>query len=349
MPEIRQDVTTKEWVIIASERAKRPDDFKKKCDRTEQKPFVDTCPFCPGNESMTVGEVYRQTLPERTHGASWGVRVVPNLYPALTPNGSLYRTVEGSLFHRLDGVGQHEVVIETPLHNHFIFDMEDSEVLSIIDAYRARFAELRQDKRFKLILIFKNHGKAAGTSLEHPHSQIIATPVVPASIRNKYEMATSYFDDTERCVYCDVVHEEIHLKRRIVLITDSFVVFHPFASRSPFETWIAPIRHRSSFGNISDAEAVDLAHVLRVVFKKLYVGLGDPDFNYLIHSAPLADEDKHYYLWHVQILPKLTTPAGFELGSGMSINSAFPEETAEYMRRIDVEGSTEWSGSTTIE
>ena len=336
MPEIRQDVTTREWVIIASERAKRPDDFKKSFDRTEQKSLVTHCPFCPGNEGLTPKELHRQSVAVRVNGADWGLRVVPNLFAALIPEGSLSRIVEGSLFHRLDGVGQHEVVIETPFHNRFLFDMEDAEVYSIIDAYRHRFAQLKADGRFKLILIFKNHGKTAGTSLEHPHSQIIATPVVPAYIRNKYEIATAYFDDTERCVYCDVVHEEMKLETRLILRTDFFVAFHPFASRSPFETWIAPLKHRSSFGRITDEEAADFAHVLRIVLKKLYVGLGNPDFNYVIHTAPLTDEDKHYYLWHMQILPKLTTPAGFELGSGMSINIALPEETAEFMRGIEV-------------
>lgn len=336
MPEIRQDVTTKEWVIFAKERAKRPEDFRKDLDREAQKPFVDSCPFCRGNEGMTISELYRQPLPHDLDGAEWGLRVVPNLFPALVSEGSLSRTVEGKMFHRLDGVGQHEVVVETPIHNRFLFDMDDQEVLAVVDAYRARFARLRQEERFKVIIIFKNHGKAAGTSIEHPHSQIIATPVVPTHIRSKYEIATAYFDDTERCIYCDVVREEIKLQTRIVMLTESFAVFHPFASQAPFETWIAPLKHKSSFGRITDEEAADFAAVLRIVLRKMYIGLGNPDFNYVIHTAPLTDEDKDYYLWHLQIMPRLTMPAGFELGSGMSINTALPEETAEFMRSVHV-------------
>jgi UDPglucose--hexose-1-phosphate uridylyltransferase len=158
---------------------------------------------------------------------------------------------------------------------------------------------------------------------------------MPANVRSKYEIATAYFDDTERCIYCDLVHEEMMLQKRIVLVTESFVVFHPFASRVPFETWIAPLAHRSSFGRITDKEAAEFARVLRIVLRKIYVGLGNPDINYVIHTAPLTDEDKHYFLWHMQIYPRLTTPAGFELGSGMSINNALPEETALFMRQIE--------------
>lgn len=336
MPELRQDMTTKEWVVFAKERARRPEDFKRAAQQDLLLPHADSCPFCPGNEAMTISEVYRQPSTHELHNADWGVRVVPNLFPALINRGGLARISEGTLFHRLDGVGQHEVVIETPRHNRFVHDMTHDEVVAIIDAYRARFRVLRKDSRFKVILIFKNHGRAAGTSLEHPHSQIIATPVVPAYIRTKYEIATSYFDDTERCIYCDVVHEEIRLQRRVVLLTDAFVAFHPFASRAPFETWIAPLKHRSSFGQITDTEAADFAHVLFVVLKKMRKSLGNPDFNYVIHTAPLADEDKSYYLWHMQIMPRLLTPAGFELGSGMSINTALPEETAEFMRNAHV-------------
>ena len=336
MPEIRQDITTKEWVIIATERSKRPHDFKKKVERDGEQRLDPACPFCPGNEAMTAVDLYRRPHVLNVNGLVWGVRVVPNKFPALIPQGSLNRQVEGVSFHRLDGVGQHEVVIETPHHNRFMFDMDDVEVCSIIHTYRERYNQLKQDKRFKVILIFKNHGKAAGTSLEHPHSQIIAAPVVPAHIRNKYEIATAYFDDNERCIYCDVVQDEINVGARVILRTDLFVAFHPFASQAPFETWIAPLRHRSSFGAISDDEIEDFSSVLRVVLKKLHIGLGNPDFNYVIHTAPLTDENKRYYLWHMQILPRLTTPAGFELGTGMSINTTLPEETAAFMRTVDI-------------
>lgn len=336
MPEIRQDVTTKEWVIIATERVKRPEQFTRTLVAEPPPPWEGNCPFCPGNETMTLPDLYSLSPVSLARGAEWQVRVVPNMFPALVSEGSLSRIVEGQLFHSFDGVGRHEVVIESPLHNRFLCDMDDIEISAIIDTYRQRYRALKKDGRFKLILIFKNHGRNAGTSLGHPHSQIIATPVVPAHVRNRYEVATSYFDDTERCIYCDVVQEEIRLRRRVIHHTDHFVAFHPFASQGPFETWIAPLRHCSSFGAITDDEVADFAHVIRLVLKQMNAGLGNPDFNFIIHSAPLADEDKHYYLWHMQIIPRITTAAGFELGSGMSINTALPEETAEFMRDLKV-------------
>lgn len=336
MPEIRQDVTTKEWVIFATERAKRPEQFTRNGIAKLPPSWTSNCPFCPGNEEMTLSDLHTKTLSKDMSLAAWQVRVVPNMFPALASDGSLSRVTEGSLFHHLDGVGQHEVVIETPVHNRFLFDMDDAEIGAVVSAYRQRYRELKKDGRFKLILIFKNHGRSAGTSLEHPHSQIIATPVVPAHVRNRYEVATSYFDDMERCIYCDVVAEEIRLQKRLLHQTEHFVAFHPFASRVPFETWIAPLRHCSSFSTITDDEVDDLARTVRVVMKQMHAGLGSPDFNYIIQSAPLADEDKHYYLWHMQIIPRLTTTAGFELGSGMSINTALPEETAEFMRNVQI-------------
>jgi UDPglucose--hexose-1-phosphate uridylyltransferase len=183
-------------------------------------------------------------------------------------------------------------------------------------------------------LIFRNHGETAGTSLQHPHSQLIATPIVPKEIRRKYEVATTYYDDTGRCIYCDLVEEEVKTKDRIVLETGRFVVFHPFASKSPFETWIAPKKHLPTFGKVPEEDLRELARVLKATLASLHNALNDPDYNYVIHSAPVEDEHKSYYLWHVQIIPRLTMMAGFELGSGMSINTALPETTAKFIREV---------------
>jgi UDPglucose--hexose-1-phosphate uridylyltransferase len=258
--------------------------------------------------------------------------VVPNKFAALTPEGDPRRRDDGPLFREMDGVGHHEVIIETPVHNRFIPLMEDPEIERVVQAYRERYLALRQDKRVKLILIFKNHGEAAGTSLEHPHSQLVAAPVVPASLRRKHDEAIRYYDATGRCLYCDVVEAERGAGERVILETGDFLVFHPFASGSPFETWIAPKRHCPSFGQITLEECRALAVVLKTTLARLAKALNDPDYNFVIHTAPVGDEDEEYYLWHIQILPRLTTAAGFEIGSGMRINIAKPEETARFLR-----------------
>jgi len=187
-----------------------------------------------------------------------------------------------------------------------------------------------------LITIFKNHGEAAGTSLIHPHSQLVATPIVSAELRHQFEVATAYHDDSGRCLYQDIIDHELRVGERIVMETEEFVVFHPFASRMPFETWIMPKKRQASFGNVPTKDLAYLAQVLRVTLLKLYLSLKDPDFNYTIHTSPVGDESKDYYLWHIRIVPRLTSIAGFEIGSGMYINTAFPEETADFIRNSKV-------------
>jgi UDPglucose--hexose-1-phosphate uridylyltransferase len=333
MPELRQDPTTREWVIIATERAKRPHDFQKDVSSSPLPEHDRACPFCPGNEHLTPNEDFAI----REEGAPvdpWRVRVVPNKFAALAPEERMERQQLG-VFRQMSGYGKHEVIIETPRHDQPIALMESRQVEDIIRTYRARYRALREDNNLELVLIFKNHGLAAGTSLEHPHSQLVATPVVPTTIRVRYDTATRYYDDTGQCIYCVVREEEMRRGERVVLETDGFVAFHPYASSVPFETWILPRRHDSCFGHIEDEAIVDLAYGLQTVLRKMYVGLGNPDFNYIIHTAPIEDEDKHYYIWHVQILPRLTLQAGFELGSGMHINVALPEETATFMRALE--------------
>ncbi len=326
---IRQDPTTKEWVIIATERGRRPHDFERTGRAPTGKAREASCPFCPGNEALTPPELLRCESPE---GTGWAVRVTSNKFAALRQEGGLRRRDCGPLFREMDGVGSHEVIVETPLHNRVIPLMGDAEVEQILRVYQARYQVLRDDPRMKYIIIFKNHGVAAGTSLEHPHSQVIATPVAPMLLRRKYEIAISHYDDTGRCLYCDLVEAEVQGKARLILETDHFVVFHPFASRVPFETWIAPKRHQPSFGQVCPEDLAEMARVLRKTLHGLYSALGNPDFNYIIQSAPAEDENKAYYLWHLQILPRVATIAGFELGSGIYITTMVPEESAAYMR-----------------
>lgn len=330
VPELRQDPTTKEWVIIAKERSKRPHDFIKTETMIEKPPYREDCPFCPGNEYLSPHETLAYRSGGPADGQGWWVRVVPNKFPALSPEGSVQRQETG-FFRRMDGVGIHEVVIESPVHNQILPLMEDMQVEEILLAYRERYLAVREDQRIKLIIIFKNHGQAAGTSLDHTHSQLVGTSVVPSKIRKKLEEAARYYDDHGRCVFCDSIQEELTVRERIVMDTESFVVLQPFASRSPFETWIVPKKHQASFGLISIEDSKDFAKVLKKTLLKLYSKLHNPDYNYVIHTAPIKDEQEDYYHWHLQITPRLTNPAGFELGSGIYINVSLPEETAQFL------------------
>ena len=331
MSVIRQDPTTKEWVILAAERMRRPHEYVRETQASPQAKESGSCPFCPGRESSTPQEVFR--IPG-AGGTDWAVRVTSNKYPALSSAGCLERREAGPLFREMDGVGVHEVIVETPLHDRSLPLMADREVADVLMAYRTRYRSLREETRLKYIIIFKNHGEAAGTSLAHPHSQLVATPVPPMLLRRKYDVAVAHYDDTGRCLYCDIAEEERRAQHRVVFETDRFLVFHPYASRAPFETWITPKRHQASFGRVSNEDLQALAPVLRNTLRGLYETLGDPNFNYIIHSAPTEDDYKDYYLWHIQILPRLTTIAGFELGSGIYITTMMPEESAATMREF---------------
>ncbi len=334
MPELRQDPATKQWVIIATERARRPHDFSQPHPPVLLPEYKADCPFCPGNENMTPPETMAYREDGCPNGPGWRIRVFPNKFPALVPEGSLIRQEEEGFFRKMDGVGWHEVIVENPKHNLCLPLMTDEQVEEIIRAYHERYLALREDSRCKLILIFKNHGLKAGTSLEHPHSQILAMPIVPLTIRYRFEKAATHFDDQGTCVYCDILREGLRVRTRLIMESECFAAFHPFASRAPFETWIIPKAHHASFGAISPPEIKEFAQVLRKILGKLYRGLNNPDYNYIIHTAPIKDEQEDYFHWHLQIIPRLVTPAGFELGTGMFINTALPEETAAFIREV---------------
>jgi UDPglucose--hexose-1-phosphate uridylyltransferase len=331
MPEIRQNPATKEWVIVAVERAKRPEDFIKPKPAHETVPFAETCPFCPGHEEMTPPEI----VSNRDDTGAWSVRVVPNRFPALVPEGDSVREENLDFFRRMPGLGQHEVIIETPLHDASYGRVTDEKAFEIVSMYQKRYRCLREDKRFKLITIFRNYGREAGTSLEHPHSQIVATPVVPLHMRHRLEEATRFYDDNGTCLFCRIIDMEKKEKARVVMERDGFLVVEPFASRSPFETWILPLEHRSSFGETTMAELTGFARVLNRVLAKFITGLHDPAFNMVVQTAPTNEEDEDYYHWHVKIFPRMTTPAGFELGTGVYINTVLPESAAQYLRKIE--------------
>ena len=331
MPEFRQNMATKEWVVIATERAKRPEDFLKgKEARPELPAYSPTCPFCPGNEGKTPPSVL--TMEE---DGTWKLRVVPNKFAALQPQFSTKRERVGR-FLKADGFGIAEVIIETPAHNATIATMDGHDVQRVVEAYKSRQVAISQDPRINMVTVFRNHGPKAGTSLEHPHSQIIATPIIPPHVRSPMTQATLAFDTYGSCVFCDMIGEELRQSERVIIETEHFVALCPFASRSPFETRILPKRHNSSFTTISDVEIEDLARVLKTLLRKIYVGLDNPDYNYIIRSAPTTDEDVRFYHWYILIVLKLTTPAGFEIGSVIYINTTYPEQCAAFLRDVSI-------------
>jgi len=331
MPELRQNIITRDWVIIAKERAQRPEDFVREKKRVAPTPNYDAgCPFCPGNEHLTIKELYRLT-----DHTGWKTRVVLNKFPALSLEGDRVRRIDG--IHRsMTGVGSHEVIIENPRHDLSPALYTHQEMSDVIDTYRRRYADLRKDRRIEAVIIFKNHGPDAGTSLLHPHSQVAAMPIVPTQIRSRIEEGIRHFDEMGECVYCRTLRQELRDRQRIVFETEHFVAFVPYAALSPFHLWIYPRRHSSSFDDIYDSEIDDLAENMTTVFAKLYHGLNNPDYNYSIRSIPAHDGSREYFHWYVAIIPRITKAAGFEIGSGMYINQTVPEESAAYLRKVEI-------------
>lgn len=334
MPELRQNPFTKEWVVIATERAKRPNELVSKRELKQVPRYVPTCPFCPGNEKLTPPEIMR--FPLGAADGEWNVRLVPNKFAALSRDVEPVRDIQRS-HHSINGFGVHDVIVETSDHSLLTALMSEDRVADILRCYKLRYDQLSQDPRIAHITIFKNHGLDAGTSLEHPHSQLIAAPVISSQVRSRMLEALRHYDDFGECMFCQALHEELEEGVRVVIASQHFVAVEPYASASPFATHIYPRRHMASFGFITEEELRDLAHVLRTLLAKLYVGLRNPDFNYTIRTAPDECAGVKYYHWYLSVIPRLTRVAGFELGSGTFINVVLPEEAAEFLRNVKVE------------
>ena len=332
MPELRKDPVVGRWVIISTERGKRPSDFV--IESEERRGGF--CPFCVGNESKTPPEVlaYRQNGTDPNQ-PGWNVRIVPNKYPALQIEGNLDSHGDG-VYDFMNGVGAHEVVIETPDHDKDLVDLDVSHLEDIWWAIRERILDLRQDVRFKYILVFKNHGASAGASLEHSHSQLIATPIVPVQVMEELDGYHQYFAYKERCIFCDIIRQERETGKRIVLENDRFISIEPFAPRFPFETWILPKNHQAGFENTQKEDYLSLAEIAKETLLRIRRALSDPPYNFMIHTTPLNNDEQLDFHWHMEIIPKLTKIAGFEWGSGFYINPTLPEDAARFLREIQV-------------
>lgn len=332
MPELRRDPVIGRWVIIATERAKRPSDYNVDPEPERGK----LCPFCPGEESKTPSEVLAYAPPGRKKNEpGWWLRVVPNKFPALKVEGSRNRHGDG-MYDLMDGIGAHEVLIESPDHTKEVSELPLQAVEDIFWAFRDRIIDLRQDARFEYILVFKNKGAAAGASLAHPHSQLIATPMVPVRVEQEMSGALDYYEYKERCVYCDMILQELAQNKRIIAQNDFFIAFEPYAPRFPFETWLLPKHHESHFEDISKHDVTSLSSIMKEVLGKLKVALDDPAFNFSIHNSPLKSQPLPHYHWHIEIIPKLYKVAGFEWGTGFYINPTPPEEAAQFLNHTQL-------------
>lgn len=333
MSELRLSVATGEWVIFAPERARRPEDFQSdKPDRTHSRAtWKGNCPFCPGNEERTPGE----TLSFGDEQSGWLVRSFPNRFPAVFPGPT--PKMQGPEFQRsLQGVGHHEVVAESPRHNQTLGLMTRAEVALVLRAWRRRYRFLWLQPETEHVVIFKNHGHSAGCSLEHPHSQIVALPVIPQQILQRHEVASRYYSQHGRCVFCAQLEMELEQGQRILAQTPKFVAFIPYAAFSPFSVWIIPRKHCCSFAQSSDAELDELALLLRQILGRLYHVLGDPDYNLVVRSSHPEMQGSRVFHWYLTIVPRLSRAAGFELGTGMFINSSTPEVDAEFLMAAPV-------------
>lgn len=324
------NLITREWVVVQCERAKKPEEFRQFREKRYLPEYLESCPFCPGNEEKTPGEIMRLSSDD-----SWKVRVIPNKYAALMEEGELLRTNEGHR-HLVTGVGRHEVIVESPIHSMSPALLEVEQLRDVLDVYKARFVEAFSDQRVEHVIIFKNHGPSSGTSILHPHSQLIGIPITPIGIRNRMDEAMRYFDNTGECLMCAILKEDLKDGERVIHETDKFAAFIPYAALSPFHTWIVPKWHTASFADCEGEVMTDLARILKTTLLKIYDGLNDPDYNYMIFSRGPFRYRSEYVHWYISIVPRIIATAGFELGSGIYINHAIPEEAARFLRSVKV-------------
>jgi len=340
--ELRWDPLKMSWVIITTERGRRPRDFI--LDR--KKVVTYACPFCYGQEPKTPAEIYALRPPgSPPNGPGWKVRVIPNKYPALRIEGELNKKGAG-LYDTMNGVGAHEVVIETPDHDREMADLTPLEIVEVLKAYRIRLLDLRKDTRFRYIMLFKNYGIEAGAPIPHSHSQLIAVPVLPPLATTEFSACRDYYDRKERCLMCDLLLQETEEKARIVRDDGNFVVFAPYASRHPFELRIAPRKHGHDFALLSDKELESFAEALKDALMRLRRVLRDPPYNFALHNSPPMhlrpgkpsqwSSLPYDFHWHLELIPRLTKTSGFEWGGGLYMNTVPPEDAARFLREADL-------------
>lgn len=325
--ELRQDIITGDWVVIATGRAKRPEDFVGS-RQEELNEDVSKCLFCDPEETGQEKDVlmYVDSLDK------WTLRVFPNKYPAIE-RGKKIRLLDEGPYHATTGVGYHEIFV-TRDHQRHLPDLEIGEIAEVFDAYSDRYLHLMKRKSVSFVSIFHNYGKEAGASISHPHSQLIAVPVVSPYIKLELDGAKQYKKSNNKCVYCTIIEYEREKKEdsRVVYENDDFIALCPFASRSAFEVWVLPKKHKPYFERINNEEKVRLAEVFKKALSAIKKTIGDPAYNFYIHTSPCDGKHYSYYHWHIEILPRTSTWAGFELETGIEISTIQPEIAARHLR-----------------
>jgi UDPglucose--hexose-1-phosphate uridylyltransferase len=328
MNEMRQNKITQKWVIYSSARGRRPHELSEhRKDREDVPAFVLSCPFCPGNEHLTPPTIMQMP----GVNGHWQTRVVSNKFPILRC-GDDTTTTDLGVYLSTPGHGRHEVIIETPLHNEDVPFMTRENAEILVETYHRRYTDLARDDTLQMLFLFRNRGASAGTSLAHPHSQLIATGIVPPWVHERERSALNYFDAQGRCGYCDILDLEVRDGQRVVWENDSFLAFVPYAAEVPFEMWVMPRRHQADFGALCDSEKTDLTEALQEALARLHKAAHDPDYNYIVHTASKEWRHTPHLHWYIQIRPRIGIEAGFEIGSGMSVNQSCPEEDAALLK-----------------
>lgn len=325
MSELRKDPILDRWVITLNDRFFKPAKDTRIYPKPEEHDHE--CPFCKGNESKAGKPICESKI------ADGLIRVVPNNGPYLRVEAQLkYKCV--GMFDVISGTGANEVIIESSRHNSDFDSMDISSVRAVFQVYKDRMDDLSKDARIDYMLIYKNRGIKAGANTMHLHSQLMALPVIPKSVSDEISASSKYFNHKSRCVYCDLIDNELLLKDRVVAENSGFLLITPFASQTPFEMWVLPRQHACHYHKISPVELDLLAEIMKTAVTKLNKALANPSYNYMLHTTPVKYPDLAYYHWHIEILPRIKPVAGFEWGSGFRINPTLPEEAAAFLRGL---------------
>lgn len=331
--ELRFDSISKDWVVIATGRARRPETFKKE-RRVKEELVQEQCPFCKidSQKKPTLIFIQGKKISANKIPKEWTTIVVPNKYPAFIPYPKLEERKEGPFYEKMNAVGFHEVVV-TRDHRKSLGQFKIEEAKEVFDVYQKRYQNLMDKNFVNYISIFHNHGLEAGASISHPHSQIITTPLIDIDLSKALNNSEKYYRKTKKCIYCQMNNWERKIKKRIVFENKYFLALCPFASKSAFQVIISPKVHLPYFEKVTEEEKWHLTEAFQKVLSKLYKGLSDPAYNFYLHTAPCDGKKYPYYHWHWTILPKTSTWAGFEIGTRMEISTIEPEKAAAYLRK----------------